>query len=454
MTNRLEQHAQHTRVRMDQEQEVRGTEAGRNQSRTRRHQRRCRTSMCSFCVSGRKTINEDGAQVVESTLAPPLLPQQPSLLPACVLCCLYLLLVLSTLVFQLFCLFNPPEATITIIPRSQTVNMTGTVQLGILLLQPLTISQSRTVLTTGMGHQNARSAIGTLTFYNGQFRQSRSLPAPSSAERVASQWVIDQEAVVPAGNPPSYGQVSVPAHAETSGSSGNILAYDINHACCATSVLVTNVQPFTGGRDARDFRETVARRDITTAATPLTSAVVQSVNGAFQAQLQPQEQVAILPCSSHRDQRSPDRGGGITGYRHSIESCRAVAYNGQQLATHVTDVLIHHATAQLQAGYSLFGSVRASVTMAAVSDTTHPQVFLAFKAQGTWVLRPLEACAGADRTSASRQDDTRGRAALGSVTRSGASQHSLLRVRRWGRLPKQDGLIHLAFLVASCGCAS
>src|SRR5438034_963382 len=100
--------------------------------------------------------DEKPAQVVEST---PVIPQKVSLLPAYAICSCYLFLIFSCIAFQAYEILNPPIATVTIIPKSQTVSLTGTVQLG-RLLNPITLSQSQTVPTTGKGHQEARSATG------------------------------------------------------------------------------------------------------------------------------------------------------------------------------------------------------------------------------------------------------------------------------------------------------
>src|SRR5207248_5386547 len=104
-----------------------------------------------------------------------------------------------------------------------------------------------------------------------------------------------QDADIPAANPPLFGQVTISAHAINPGVRGNISAYDINQACCATSVLVKNTQ-FTGGQDERDF-STVNAQDIHKLSTPLKTAVTQSVAGAFQGQLKPGEAFHLLPCS-------------------------------------------------------------------------------------------------------------------------------------------------------------
>ena len=76
---------------------------------------------------------------------------------------------LASTALQLYLAFNPPIATVTLVPRSQTITLSGMLQLG-RLLHPITISQSQTTLTTGNDHQDARAATGAITFYNGLFR--------------------------------------------------------------------------------------------------------------------------------------------------------------------------------------------------------------------------------------------------------------------------------------------
>jgi hypothetical protein len=188
---------------------------------------------------------EDQAQVVESTPAP-VTPQQDSFLSAYVFVCFSLFLIVSTLAFQLYCIANPPIATITIIPKSHTVTLTGTLQLG-RVLPPLTISQSQTTLTTGKGHQDARAATGYITLYNGQLN-SVSIPAGTIlTASTGVQVITEQDVLIPAASPPNEGQNTVPANAVTTGIQGNIPAKAINEACCAISVLAANLTSFAGG---------------------------------------------------------------------------------------------------------------------------------------------------------------------------------------------------------------
>ena len=323
--------------------------------------------------------DEGQALVVDST---PVLSQKTSMMPAYAICCFYVLLLGSTLAFQLYCIVNAPVATITIIPKSQQVALSGTMQLG-RVLPSLTISQSQTTATTGKGHQDAKAAFGYLIFYNGQF-QNVTIPAGTIFTGASGvQIITNQDATIPAANPPSFGQVTITAHAINPGVKGNIPAYDMNQACCAASVLVKNTQ-FTRGQDERDY-QTVAKSDITSIAIPLKAAVSQSMKGALQGQLKPNEQLQLLPCtptvtSNHRI------GAEATSVKVTVsQTCSAVAYNSQQVETKAMTFLAAQARQKTGAGYSLFGTAHVSVTQAAVTGTTKPLVFLSFKAQGTWI---------------------------------------------------------------------
>jgi hypothetical protein len=139
---------------------------------------------------------EDQTQIVDSTPVP---PQHVSFLPAYAICCFYFLLILSTLVFQCYCILNPLVATITIIPRSQQVTLSGTFQLG-RVLHPITISQSQTTQATGKGHQDAKAATGFITLYNGQFQIVTIAAGTILTGTSGIQVVIDQDASIPAAN--------------------------------------------------------------------------------------------------------------------------------------------------------------------------------------------------------------------------------------------------------------
>src|SRR2546429_9985235 len=69
-------------------------------------------------VREQEEVEEDQSQVVDSTPTP-VTTQQDSFLSAYVFVCFSLFLILSTLTFQLYSMYNPPIATITIISKAQ-----------------------------------------------------------------------------------------------------------------------------------------------------------------------------------------------------------------------------------------------------------------------------------------------------------------------------------------------
>src|SRR5436305_1654614 len=83
-------------------------------------------------------------QVIETTLAK---SQHPSSLCTAAILFFYLCLPLSSILFQLSLAFSPPIATVTVIPNTQTVTLTGTLLLG-RLVHPITLSHSQTTPTT------------------------------------------------------------------------------------------------------------------------------------------------------------------------------------------------------------------------------------------------------------------------------------------------------------------
>jgi hypothetical protein len=384
--------------------------------------------------------DEQPAQVVDSASVK-YKPEYMAFIPVCV----FLLLIFSSLAFQLYCIVNPPGATITIIPKSQQVTLSGTVQLG-RVLQPLTISQSQTASTTGHGHQPAAQARGYITLYNGQF-QMVTIAAGTILTGVSGiQVVTDQDVTIPAGNPPSYGQVSVTAHAINQGEQGNIPAYDINQACCATSVLAKNTGAFTGGQNERDF-STVSTQDINKLSTPLEKSVALSTHAALQGQANPTEQLQLLPCtptvtSDHQI------GQEATTVKVSVsQTCSAVAYNSQTLAVKATTFLAATAQQKTGAGYSLFGTVNVSVKQASVSSTPHPLVFLSFAASGTWVYALSQREQQQIKNliaGKSTQEAMRLLAFLPGV------EHAAIRFTGFGddtRLPKNSNFIHIILFV-------
>jgi hypothetical protein len=269
---------------------------------------------------------------------------------------------LSAIFFQLYLLYNPPIATVTIIPTVQTFSLKSTIQLG-RMVHPITLSQSQTVATTGKGHRNATRATGTITFYNGQLISITVSAGTILTGADSVQVTTDQDATIPAAdltaNPPLIGNATVSAHAVNPGASGNIQALDINIACCS-SVVAKN-SSFSGGQDARDF-QMVAKADITNVSTSLKTLLSASTKGALQGQLQPGEELQTLPCSPivATDHQPGDEATKVTVT--VSETCNAAAYNKDELQRKATQLLTSQALRRLGAGYSLLGDIQVTPT--------------------------------------------------------------------------------------------
>jgi hypothetical protein len=159
------------------------------------------------------------------------------------------------------------------------------------LLSVSTPTVAQTVPTTGTGHMSAMHAMGTVTFYN-----EATYPQTIASGTVLTgadgiQIVTKTVTLIPAGNPPRFGMVTVPARAMLTGRRGNIAAFDLDGLCYAAGVAVKNTMAFTGGQRAHDYA-VVAQRDVAQVAGPLTTTLTKNAQGAFGAQVHPNEQAA------------------------------------------------------------------------------------------------------------------------------------------------------------------
>lgn len=388
----------------------------------------------------REHVDTQEDNALETTLAHAQKTQEEPDLLAYVPCLFGLVVILSCLAFQLYLVFNPPTVTVTMLAKSQTVSLTGTLQLG-RLLNPITVSQSTMAVTTGKGHQDSRQAAGLITFYNGQF-QSVAVPARTiitAADGV--QIATDQGALLPAGNPPAYGQTTVSAHAIIPGIKGNIAAYAISVACCAPSVLAKNTQSFTGGQDERDFH-TVTQSDIDQAATPLNTTLAQSVQGALHGQVKNSEALQTLPCTP-TVQSDHQAGQEAREVKVTVaETCSAVAYNNDALQAQATALLTTRATQQVGAGYTLVGAIHVTLCQATVSHTTPT---LVFSCQGVWMYGGTNAQQQLIKNLIAGKTKQQALDAL--VHLPGIQQARIGDVDDNAKLPRNPGLIHLIILV-------
>lgn len=291
-----------------------------------------------------------------------------------------------SIVFQLYLIINPYTITVSLLAGSQQVTLTGTLNLGH-ALNPITLKESQTIPTSGKGHQDARSAAGYITFYNGQLQ---SVFVPAGTILTGSSGVeieINEDANIPAANPPTWGIATVSAHAVNKGSNGNIASYDINQGCC-NGVKAVNETSFIGGQDEKNF-QSVAKSDIENAAAPLKSDLAASLQGALEGQLKQGEELQTLPCSPSTTS-DHQIGQEATEVKVTMsETCSGIAYNGDALQAKVTQLLTAQAVRKLGSGYSMLENPQVSITQAAVNHTP-PTVSLSFKAQSAWVYAVSE----------------------------------------------------------------
>ncbi len=149
---------------------------------------------------------------------------------------LLVFLCLTSIALQLHFILNPPIATIILIPKSQTISLNVTVRLG-RVIPPTTLSQEKTVPTTGHGHQDARAATGTVTFYNGSNTPQTVTAGTVFTGNDGIQVATDTDATIPAANPPVFGQATVPAHALTANAKGNIQAKPMISTLLSQAIL-------------------------------------------------------------------------------------------------------------------------------------------------------------------------------------------------------------------------
>ncbi|SRR5260221_6233557 len=294
-----------------------------------------------------------------------------------------LLIPFFCIALQLYFIVNPYTVTVSLLAKSQQLTLTGTLNLG-RVLNPITLSQSQTVPTTGHGHQDAKRAVGYITFLNGQFTQVTVPAGTTFTGNSGEQIITDQDAVIPAAspNPPSLGQVTVSAHAITPGSAGDIQALDIN-GTLSSSLFVKNLNAFTGGQDERDFKA-VAKSDIDLTASQLKSTLIQGTQGVLQGELKQGEELQMLQCSPTV---TPDHQIGqeaISVKVTATETCSGIAYNGDALQSKVTELLNSQAIKKLGESYSMLENPQISIIQATVNSTP-PTVSLSFKAQSAWV---------------------------------------------------------------------
>jgi len=321
----------------------------------------------------------------------------PSMRPRLIVLLVALVAVLATLIgLNISFALSPllaPSATITIVTTSQHLTTSSTLQLVTnstadptknqipgRTLAAITMSQQKSVPTTGTTHQDAKAAHGLLTFYNGA-TYTQTIPAGTvltGADGV--ELVTDADAIIPAAVFPTFGQASVAAHAVIAGTGGNVRAGDVYGTCCRLNVSAAN-SVFHGGQDARTY-QSVTQQDITSVATSIKASLEQSVQAAFQAQVQATETlVTPLTCTS---KVMPDHEVGEEAIQIQVmvsETCTGTTYSTQALTTLATQRATQDTEKRLGVGYTTTGS---QTRITQTHTTNHGTTELDITSVGLW----------------------------------------------------------------------
>jgi hypothetical protein len=287
-----------------------------------------------------------------------------------------------------------PSATVLIIPVEKNISLTTAIKVQGRLLPTLTLSQSQTTPATGKRHQDATQAQGTITFYNGLLSSQTIAAGTILTGADGVEIITDQAArIPPASNttPPTFGQVTVAAHAVQPGVNGNIPPYDINGSCCGASILAKNTAAFTGGADARDYT-VVTRVDINIAVTSLLVTLSQSENAALQVQLHPGEALIPASCSPHV---STNHKLGEEAKQVSVsvsETCEGIAYAAHEVDQEATQMETTASANRFGTGYIPLRDTHLTITHATITNQAQGTVALTVKIDATVVyqLTPRE----------------------------------------------------------------
>lgn len=278
-----------------------------------------------------------------------------------------------------------PTVTITLVPEVRHMSLQNSASLG-KRLAPITVNQSQSIATTGHGHQDARSAEGTLTFYNAAFR-AQTVEAGTVLTASDGVEVVTAAAVTIAANaPPSDGEASVLAHALQKGTQGNIAGLALNMAL-SPALYVKNLTPFHGGQDERDYR-VVTKADLDTVVSALKQKVATSMTTTLQEQVTPEKQLERITCPLTI---SADHRVGEEASRVQVrvsQTCTAIVYDSRQLTALATGLLRTQAQKTLGQGYTLSGEASITITKA---QLIQQRVVLSFLSQAGFVYQINEA---------------------------------------------------------------
>ncbi len=292
-------------------------------------------------------------------------------------------------------------ATVTLVPETKTLSTmlavtaltTGTPeqarkQVAARVLVVNSLTQRQTVPTTGTGHAPARVGEGTVTFYNAAPYSQTVAAGTLLTGADGVEVVTAAPAVIPAGNPPIEGEVTVPAHTTAIGPQGNIAPLDLNGLCCMAGVSVKNAAAFHDGQYAYDY-PMVMQADIDQVAGSLLAALTPATQASLQAEIHPNERLAgPVGC---QPAVTPDHLVGSDASQVTVNvsvTYHAEVYDHEAVVRLVTNALMQQATTTLGTDYSLRGTISTTITQAGAPPHARPGTLtLLVTGQGVWVYQ-------------------------------------------------------------------
>jgi len=293
-----------------------------------------------------------------------------------------------------------PTATVTITPKSIVAQnkyvITGITsgqpdiskrQVSARLLSFTTQPQSKTVSATGFVNTPATHATGTLTFVNGSFAPYGVTAGTIFTDAHGVQIANDILAYIPAADPNTgFGRVTVPAHAVTPGSRGNIPAFDFsNMICCGnSSVEVSNTVAFTGGQDPQKYIA-VQQSDIDNAAKALKQPLLQSALSSLNGLKHPNEQFVKTPTCTTNVTSNHQAGDRATSVTVTVTAtCSGEVYDQLSARTIAAD-LLKTETDKSNPGFALTGNILTTIIQATADKSG--KVTIVVDAKGLWVYQ-------------------------------------------------------------------
>jgi Baseplate J-like protein len=249
------------------------------------------------------------------------------------------------------------------------------------------VSSALVMRATGVVHQPAVQATGTLTFYN-IAPSVQQIPAGVVFNITGGMQVISDTAVtLPAGNPPdSLGSATVPAHVQQAGVQGNITANTINGLCpCGNAGVSVKNAPFDGGQDALTY-SVLTQADIDRVANPERTALLQEAKDGVKAKMRRAERLAsAVICTSH--EALDHQVGSKTAQAHVTVSatCQGEVYDQQDVVAQATALFRQDMRRVLQKPSVLIGSPTATITHASISDQRRGTLSFLVQVRGGWM---------------------------------------------------------------------